>query len=153
MTEQIVGYDEIVGAADDDEASEGYVSGTHGEKLNAKKLPQSFIGAPLTNIPASSTGVIIQVPVLRNIRPDRWVFDRVQAASALVYDVKIGTVSLNASANPMPADAWAPDAVGTSMRAVMTASPSVGIQLNIGNRTAVQIDSFAAGCIGPSTMA
>lgn len=147
---QIVGYEDIVGA-DYDPTAEDTVSGPGGQRLQAKDLPQSFIGAPLTTIGASSTGVQIAVPVLRNIRPDRWVFDRVQAASALVYDVKIGTVSLNASANPAPADMWSPDAVGTSMRCTETATPSVGITLTIGNRTATAITSFAAGCIGPST--
>lgn len=146
MARNIVGYEEIVEGDDDD-----MVAGANGQQLLAKKLPQSFVGVPLTTIPASSTGVSIAVPVLRNIRPDRWVFDRVQAASALVYDIKIGTVSLNASVNPVPGDMFAPDAVGTSMRSTETATPSVGITIVVGNRTATAITLFTAGVIGPST--
>ncbi len=146
----IVGYEDIVGS-DYDPNDANTMVGANGEVLNAAFLPQSFIGAPLTTIAASSTGTSIPVPVLRNIRPDRWFFDRVQAASALVYDVKIGTVSLNASTSPAPGDMYAPDAVGSNMRCTETATPSVGITLIIGNRTATAITAFTAGCIGPST--
>jgi hypothetical protein len=143
----IVGYEDIVGGDDGTDT----VAGAGGSRLLARNLPQSFVGVPVTNIPASSTGVNIAVPVLRNIRPDRLVLDRVQAASALIYDIRIGTVSLNASANPVPGDMFAPDAVGTSIRATETATPSVGITLVVGNRTATAITSMAAGFIGPST--
>lgn len=141
----IIGYEEL-DVGDDDT-----VVGAGGRPLLAKNLPQSFAGMPLTTIAASSTGTSIALPVLRNLRPDRIVFDRVQAASALVYDVRIGTVSLNASSSPVPGDMFAPDAVGTSIRCVETATPSVGITLVIGNRTAVAITSMTAGVIGPST--
>lgn len=117
--------------------------------FNAKMLPQSLVGVPPTNIPASSAGVIIQVNVQRSIRPDRLVIDRVVAASTNVNDIKVGTVSLNASVNPVPGDMFAPDAIDTSIRAVETAIPAVGIQLNIGNATATAF-TFRAGFIGPS---
>ncbi len=142
---EIIGYDEL-DVGDDDT-----IQGAGGRKLIARNLPQSFIGAPLTTITASSTGQSIAMPVLRNLRPDRIVLDRVQAASALVYDLRIGTISLNASSNPVPGDMFAPDAVGTSIRCVETATPSVGITIVVGNRTAVAITSLAIGIIGPST--
>lgn len=145
----IIGYEDIVG--DDDGGDVSTISGGAGQRLLAKNLPQSFVGMPLTTIAASSTGTTIAVPVLRNIRPDRLVLDRVQAASLLVYDIKIGTVSLNASANPVPGDMFAPDAVGTSIRCTETATPSVGITLVLGNRTAVAVTTAAGGFIGPST--
>lgn len=141
----------IIGYEDLDVGDDDVVSGVGGKKLLAKNLPQSFVGAPLTTITASSTGQSIAVPVLRNIRPDRIVLDRVQAASALVYDMRIGTVSLNASSSPVPGDMFAPDAVGTSIRCVETATPSVGITIVVGNRTAVAITSLTVGIIGPST--
>jgi hypothetical protein len=145
--QEIVGYEDIVGEDDGNDV----ISGAQGQKLLAKNLPQSFVGVPLTTITASSTGQSIAVPVLRNIRPDRLVIDRVQAASALVYDIRIGTVSLNASSNPVPGDMFAPDAVGTSIRCTETATPSVGITIIIGNRTATAITSISCGFIGPST--
>lgn len=144
----IVGYEDIVG---DDDGDTQTVSGAGGAKLLARNLPQSFVGVPLTTIAASTTGQSIAVPVLRNVRPDRLVIDRVQAASLTVVDIRIGTVSLNASGNPVPADMFAPDAVGTSIRATETATPSVGLTLVIGNRTAGAITQFSAGFIGPST--
>lgn len=142
----IIGYEDIVGDDDTD-----VVSGEGGRKLLAKNLPQSFVGIPTTTVAASTTGQSISVPVLRNIRPDRLVIDRVHAASTNVVDIKIGTVSLNASGNPVPGDMFAPDAVGTSIRATETATPSVGITLTVANRTAVAITGFSAGFIGPST--
>src|SRR6185295_11349113 len=142
----IVGYEDITG--DDDG---GEVSGAGGQRLLAKNLPQSFVGAPLTTIGASSTGTPVAVPVLRNLRPDRFVLDRVQAASLLVYDIRIGTILLNASVNPVPGDMFAPDAVGTSICATETATLSVGISLVLGNRTATAVTSATAGFIGPST--
>lgn len=146
MAYEIIGAD-IIGAQND-----GYFDSVEGDEraVQASSLPQSFVGMPLTTIPASSTGESIDVPVLRNIRPDRLVFDRVQAASALLYDMKVGTVSLNASRSPVPGDAFAPDAIGTAIRAVEVATPSVGINLVIGNRTAVAITSMTAGIFGPS---
>lgn len=144
----IIGYEDIVG---DDDGGIDTVSGNQGQKLLAKNLPQSFVGIPPTVIIASSTGQSIAVPVLRNLRPDRLVLDRVQAASLLVYDIRIGTVSLNASANPVPGDMFSPDAVGTSMRCTETATPSVGITLILGNRTAVAVSPAVGGFIGPST--
>ena len=144
---EIIGYEDIVG----DDGDTDTISGAGGKKLLARNLPQSFVGVPLTTIAASSTGTNIAVPVLRNLRPDRLVIDRVQAASALIYDIRIGTVSLNASANPVPGDMFSPDAVGTSIRCTETATPSVGITLVVGNRTATAITTMAAGFIGPST--
>jgi hypothetical protein len=145
MGYEIIGAEDIVGGYEDEVGADGAV--------DAKRLPQSFVGMPPTDIPISSPGLAIDVPVLRNIRPDRLVFDRVQAASALLYDMKVGTVSLNASRNPIPGDAFAPDAVGTAIRAVEVATPSVGINLVIGNRTATLITKMVAGIFGPSMRA
>jgi hypothetical protein len=153
-----VGYDELVGGDDD---FDGMVAGLDivgdaapaqgaSRKVNAKSLPQSFVGIPLTDVPASSTGVNIQVNVQRVIRPDRFVLDRVQAASLLVYDIKVGTISLNASTQPIPGDAFAPDAIDTAIRAVTKAIPAVGIQLILGNRTATQVDKATGAFFGPS---
>lgn len=160
MDYDIIGYDTLVG--DDDvsrlidamtvsgDTAPGAVTPRGRRAIDARRLPQSFVGVPLTTIPASSTGTIIAVPIQRQLRPDRFVLDRIQAAQALVYDIRVGTISLNASVNPIPGDAFAPDAVDTAIRAVVSATPAVGIQLSIGERTAVAITNFTAGFFGPS---
>ena len=164
MPRYIVGYDDLVGEDDVDrlidamsgdtdivgEAAPQQQSPGGRQRVRAKDLPQSFVGVPLSAIPASSTGTIIAVPIQRQIRPDRFVIDRVQAAQALVYDIRVGTISLNASINPVPGDAFSPDAVDTAIRAVVTAIPAVGLQLSIGERTGVAIANFSAGFFGPS---
>jgi len=131
----IIGYDDIVGAEGD---------------LEAKNLPQSFVGSPPTDIPPSATGVVIEVRVLRVFRPDRLVFDRTDAAKVNVRDVKIGTTSLNASNNPVPGDMFAPDATNAMLRQTETASPNLSINVTIGNRTTVAVTALNFGFIGPS---
>lgn len=161
MDYDIIGYDTLVG---DDDVSRlidaftvsgetvapGQLPGRGRRTVDARRLPQSFVGVPLSTIPASSTGTIVAVPIQRQLRPDRFVLDRIQAAQALVYDIRVGTISLNASVNPIPGDAFAPDAVDTAIRAVVSATPAVGIQLSIGERTGVAITNFTGGFFGPS---
>lgn len=160
MDYDIIGYDTLVG--DDDvsrlidamtisgDAAVARQPGRGRQAVDARRLPQSFVGVPLSAIPASSTGTIVAVPIQRQLRPDRFVLDRIQAAQALVYDIRVGTISLNASVNPIPGDAFAPDAVDTAIRAVVSATPAVGIQLSIGERTGVAITNFTGGFFGPS---
>lgn len=159
MDYDIIGYDTLVGDDDVNRLIDAMtISGDAGaapvqrvrRAVDARKLPQSFVGSPLSTIPASSTGTIIAVPIQRQLRPDRYVIDRIQAAQALVYDIRVGTISLNASVNPIPGDAFAPDAVDTAIRAVVSATPAVGIQLSIGERTGVAITNFTSGFFGPS---
>lgn len=145
---EIVGWDTVEG--DDDEIVGG--SG-RGGKVRAENLPQSIVGVPLTTIPISSTGVVIQVPLQRNIRPDRLVFDRIQAQSAVLYQMSIGTTNLLANGNPVPGDMFAPDSTCGKIRAAETATPSVGLTLIVGNRTATAITNFTAAIVGPSTKA
>lgn len=124
-----IGADDIVGDEMGYElgaAARARRSGGKGQ-VNAKDLPISFVGIPVTTL--ATTLTTIQVPIQRNIRPDRLVIDRVAAATINIQDVKIGTISLNASVNPIPADAFAPDAIGTAIRAVTVATPAVGIQV------------------------
>lgn len=159
MDYDIIGYDTLVG---DDDVSRlidamtisgdavARQPGRGRQAVDARRLPQSFVGVPLSAIPASSTGTIVAVPIQRQLRPDRFVLDRIQAAQALVYDIRVGTISLNASVNPIPGDAFAPDAVDTAIRAVVSATPAVGIQLSIGERTGVAITNFTGGFFGPS---
>lgn len=125
---EVSGYD-IVGLTDIVGAAVAKAMKQHGkrESVDASQLPVSFVGIPVTTL--STTPLNIQVPIQRNLRPDRLVIDRVAAATINIQDVKIGTISLNASVNPIPADAFAPDAIGTAIRAVTTATPSVGIQV------------------------
>jgi hypothetical protein len=147
---EIVGWDEV---GEDDEEIVGGGGNGGGRKVRADQLPQSIVGIPLTTIPLSSTGVVIQVPLQRNIRPDRLVLDRVQAQSALIYQMSIGTTNLLANGNPIPGDMFSPDSVCGKIRAAETATPSVGLTLIVGNRTATAITSFTAAIVGPSTKA
>jgi hypothetical protein len=133
MTE-IIGWDSEVGADD----------------LRADKLPQNFAATSLVTVAASASGQVLELSPLRVIRPDRIVCDRTQAASLTLDDVKIGTVSLNASTGKMPMDAFSPDAVDTSMRCTQTATPSLHIFFTVSNKTAAAITNVSIGVIGPS---
>lgn len=153
MSDDIVGYMDMVGA-DDVESILAAVrgvdivgaSGGRQRSTNAAKLPVSFVGIPRTTL--STTPQAIQVPIQRAIRPDRLVFDRTAAATLLVHDVKVGTISLNASINPIPGDAFSPDAMGTAIRAVVTATPAVGIQITLSVTTGTPV--VGGAFFGPS---
>lgn len=138
MPRDIIGADGYAVGGDDDvsgvEAIVGAAVRKHmakqkGGAVNAKDLPISFVGIPVTSL--TTALVTVQIPIQRNLRPDRLVIDRVQAAAIDVQDLKIGTISLNASVNPIPADAFAPDAIGTAIRAVTVATPAVGMQITV----------------------
>lgn len=148
----IIGYQDYVGADEIDSilaAVRGTdIVGKSGRKptANAAQLPVSFVGIPRTAL--STTPLAIQVPIQRAIRPDRLVFDRTAAATLLVHDVKVGTISLNASINPIPGDAFSPDAMGTAIRAVVTATPAVGIQITLSVTTGTP--TVGGAFFGPS---
>jgi len=124
-----------------------------GEELRADRLPQNFAATSPATVAASAQGQVLELSPLRVIRPDRIVVDRTQAASLTLDDVKIGTVSLNASTGKMPMDAFAPDAQDTSMRCTVTASPSLHIYFTVSNKTATAVTNFSIGIIGPSASA
>lgn len=129
------GGDQIVGDAGD---------------LQAASLPLSFAGSVLATILASAIAQLVPIQLLRTFRPDRFVVDRVQAASLSLADVKIGTVSLNASTGVVPLDAFAPDGTDIVLRPVVTGTPALAINCFITNRTAVAVTNFSIGAIGPS---
>jgi len=123
------------------------------DDLQASQLPQNFAATVPVTIAASATGTVVELVPLRVIRPDRIVVDRVQAASLTLDDVKIGTVSLNASTGKIAMDAFSPDAQGTAMRCTQTASPSLHIFFTVSNKTATAVTNFSIGIIGPSAQA
>ncbi len=154
MSNDIVGYDDLVGADDMDSILNavrgndivGASARSGRQKVSASSLPISFVGLPITTL---STAIVnIQVPIQRAIRPDRLVIERVGGPTINIYDIKVGTVSLNASVNPVPADCFAPDAMGTALRAVVTAVPAVGIQLTVNATAATPV--LRGAFFGPS---
>lgn len=140
---QIVGYDDDYGGSE--VAGDVMPNG-----VPADSLPQNFAASVPQTVAAGASRVNLEIKLLRVLRPDRLVFDRVQAASLLVDDVKIGTTSLNASVGSIQADAFAPDANGTSMRATVTGSPMLSINVTVSNKTATAIPNCSVGAIGPS---
>ena len=137
---EIIGWD--IGAED--------IVGDDSGAVQAKNLPQNFAATPVHASLAAAGTVTLELTPLRVIRPDRIVFDRVKALSLVLTDVKIGTVSLNASTGACPADAFSPDAQGTAMRCPVQASPSLHIFFTITNPTAVAVTNISIGIIGPS---
>lgn len=149
MSRNIVGYDDLVSGDDLDSlmgVGADIVGGSGKRKVSAASLPVSFVGIPPTAM--ATTYATIQVPIQRAIRPDRLVIDRVVAATIDILDIKVGTVSLNASVNPVPADCFAPDAMGTAIRAVVTAVPAVGIQVTAKSTTGTP--TLRGAFFGPS---
>ena len=153
MSNDIVGYNDYVGANDDLDSLLQSVAGADivgksggRSQVNAARLPISFVGLPITTL--STSPATIQVPILRQLRPDRLVIERVGGPTINVQDIKVGTVSLNASVNPVPADCFAPDAMGTALRAVVTATPSVGLSITVFSTTGTPV--LRGAFFGPS---
>lgn len=152
MSNDIVGYDDMVGADELqsmlNQISGGDIVGASGrrQKVSAASLPISFVGLPVTVL--STSYATIQIPIQRSIRPDRLVIERVGGPTIDVLDIKVGTISLNASVNPVPADCFAPDAMGTALRAVVTATPAVGLQITVKSTTATP--TLRGAFFGPS---
>jgi hypothetical protein len=132
----IVGLDDIVGAGGFGSMEVGALP-QGGVVLRAEDLPRSFVGIPRTMRIAGSAIETIQCDVQREMRPDRCVLgpqnDILGHDELLVWDIRVGEVSLNASENPVPASVFVPGAWGTSIRATMTAVPSIGIQMDVQN--------------------
>lgn len=153
MGNDIVGYDDMVGSDDLSsmlqQISGGDIVGASGrgrQKVSASSLPISFVGIPVTTL--STAYATIQIPIQRAIRPDRLVIERVGGPTIDVLDIKVGTISLNASVNPVPADCFAPDAMGTALRAVVTATPAVGMQITVKSTAATPV--LRGAFFGPS---
>lgn len=152
MGNDIIGYDDMVGSDDLqsmlNQISGGDIVGASGrkQKVSASSLPISFVGIPVTTL--STSYATIQIPIQRALRPDRLVIERVGGPTIDVLDIKVGTVSLNASVNPVPADCFAPDAMGTALRAVVTATPAVGMQITVKSTAATPV--LRGAFFGPS---
>ena len=105
-----------------------------GADYDANALPGSFVGIPKTTIANGAANFLVEVPVLRNFRPDRLILSA--AAQVLdVYDIKIATTTLNVGKNPVPGNIFAPDSVNVKVRCQETATPALAIQLFVGNDT------------------
>jgi hypothetical protein len=130
----------IVGASEDvpEESSDD----------DAKRLPQSFVGIPYT-VCALNQRTYIQCKIYRDLRPDRLVVPYELATDHLINDIRVGTISLNASINPAPAICFAPTVFGTRLRATVTATPNVGINLEV-TRVATGTAAFCGAFFGPS---
>jgi hypothetical protein len=146
----IVGWDDGYGGG---EVAGDTIRDQNGNNVDASQLPQNFAATTPQTLAASASRTQIELKPLRVIRPDRIVFDRVAAAACNLDNVTVGTTSLNASNGSIPADAFAPDAVGTAMRCTVTASPNLSIFFTVTNKTAAAILLFAIGIIGPSIQA
>lgn len=111
-----------------------------GGTFNARDLPRSFAGFRAPMMTTQGQVEVVQVSVQREFRPDRLTLcptvTEVGGSPSPDYrgsvmDIRVGTISINASPNPVAVRCFAPWAVGVSIRAPVTATPSIGIQLHI----------------------
>lgn len=137
----------IVGAAEDPGAPETESA------QDAKNLPQSFVGIPYTQCNVGER-TYIQCKIERDLRPDRMILPYDVARGYVINDIRVGTISLNASINPVVGTAFAGTTFGTRLRATVTATPNNGISLEVTRRdTASTGLYFCGGIFGPSRFA
>ena len=96
-----------------------------GEDVQADDVPGGFAGLGATAI---TTLVTTNITCALNafLRPDRLVLGAAAIVDLCrVNDIKVGTISLNVGSSGASANCFARDAIGTRLRAAVTASPSV----------------------------
>jgi hypothetical protein len=137
----------IVGAASDDASDPGAAAND-----DARSLPQSFVGLPYTAAAAvANARVTLNCKVFRDIRPDRFVTTPTAMNNWFIRDIRVGTTSLNASTNPIPARCFSFLSFGNRLRATVTATPSVGITIDAWSQVAASAENFLCGAFfGPS---
>jgi hypothetical protein len=95
-----------------------------GESAAADDLPGGFAGLGATSVTTLTTSNI-SVTLNAVLRPDRLVLGAASIVDLCrVNDIKVGTTSLNVGTLGAAAVAFARDAVGTRLRAAVTASPT-----------------------------
>jgi hypothetical protein len=106
-----------------------------GEDVTSDELPGGFAGLGTTAITAGST-TAITCSLNAYLRPDRLVLGAAAIVDLIrVSDIKVGTISLNVGTLGASANCFARDAVGTRLRAAVTASPSVPPVVTVFNGT------------------
>jgi len=121
-----------------------------------RRLQVVFAGLPQTAVAAGGQATL-EANVSEPFRPERLVLratdnaggptqgDLLQDCSLL--DVRIGTISQNQNLDPVPLQAFNPDAVGVRLRG-STAQPGVGVDITV---TAGGTDALFSGVlIGPA---
>jgi hypothetical protein len=104
------------------------------------QLRKTFVGIPVTTVPASST-VDLTCNVLEPFRMDRPYLSR-DAQNLHVLNIRTGTKPLNVSPNPISGNVFAENAIGNELSGY-TAQPGTGITLTLVN-TATGSESHVA---------
>lgn len=134
MTLNIVGEDDLMA--------------TFGEDVASDDLPGGFAGLGTTAIVAGAT-TAITCSLNAYLRPDRLVLGAAAIVDLMrVSDIKVGTISLNVGTLGASANCFARDAIGTRLRAAVTASPSVPPVVTVFNGTAGTV-SVEGAIFGP----
>ena len=121
-----------------------------------RRLQVVFAGLPSTTVAAGGQATM-EANVSEPFRPERLVLRAVQGPNggtpgaivddASLLDVRIGTISQNQNLDPVPLQAFNPDAVGVRLRG-STAQPGVGVDITV---TAGTVETtFTGVLIGPA---
>ena len=122
--------------------------GRLGEDINSDDVPGGFAGLGATSVTTLITSNIT-VSLNAYLRPDRLVLGAASIVDLCrVNDIKVGTISLNVGSLGCSANCFARDAVGTRLRAAVTASPSVPPVVVFYNGTAGTV-IVEGGLFGP----
>jgi hypothetical protein len=110
-------------------------------------LPRGMAGMTIVTVAAAAT-TPCPCPISAYLRLQKLVLNPAALVDKVyVQDVKIGTISLNIGSAPIPAVAFARDAIGTQLEAAVWASPSVAPVVYMSNQTAAGIEC-AGGLFG-----
>jgi hypothetical protein len=138
------GWPSALGADETDRILQA-LSGAGGDEEDA--LPRGMAGMTITTVAAAAT-TPCACPISAYLRLSKLLLNPAALVDKVyVADIKIGTISLNIGSAPIPAVAFARDAIGTHLEAAVWASPSVAPVIYMSNQTAAGIE-FAGGLFG-----
>lgn len=121
------------------------------ELQGEEDYPKGFAGLVPTSVAAGAT-LPVNCPLTAYLKSNRLVLNPAAIVDlSYVQDIKVGTISLNVGSQPVPASAFARDAVGTTIDAAVWATPSVPPVVYIFNNTAAAI-VYSGGFFGPVSL-
>lgn len=118
------------------------------QQLKAKDLPIGFAGITPTSVAAAGTANLA-VPLTVNMRLDRVVMGQAACvATSRITQISIGSINLLVGTQAIPCEVFKFDAVATSIKAAVVATPAVSPTVSVSNGTAGAI-VYEGAVIGP----
>ena len=125
-------------------------AGVANAKIKAKDLPVGFAGLTVLSLATTLSGTTT-APLNVAMRVDRVVLGQASCvALSRLTQMQVGSINLLVGSAPIPCEVFRYDAVATSIKAAVTATPSVPPSFSFTNATAGTV-VYEGAIMGPVT--